>query len=100
MQSLFRAPLWIAAHWAELLEAIGSLLVVATIVTGLLPESARTARWLGWLVRAQERVSAAKHRDTPGTWKLPGTTAVQPLPAPPPLPRRESGEVPPNSSQR
>jgi hypothetical protein len=69
---------FVLAHLTEIGLAALGVLTVASIVVGMLPESAQKARVAGGLVKLMEFVSVVTHVDTKGTFKAPGRSAVQP----------------------
>lgn len=63
---------WIVANWSTILEAAGLLVGSASVIVAKLPQSASRNR----AVAVLERVSVLTHRDSPGTLKMLGATAV------------------------
>lgn len=70
-------PHWINTHPAE---ALTFAIVALGAVVGAMPEAWQRKPFVGFLVRLMECASPLAHRDSPGTLKLPGTTAVVPHP--------------------
>lgn len=65
---------WLGENWPVLVEVVGGLLGVATLVTGLTKtpkDDAVVAKLQGWL----GRLSVVTHKDAPGTLKVPGKKA-------------------------
>ncbi len=63
---------FVLSHRAQLLALAGALYTLASIVVGLLPESASKHKAIAFL----ERVSFIAHADSPGSVKLPGLSAI------------------------
>ncbi|HSN29038.1 MAG TPA: hypothetical protein VLT45_22275 [Kofleriaceae bacterium] len=63
---------FLIAHKAELIALLGALYTAASIVVGMLPQSASKKK----IVAAMEWLSFIKHSDTPGSIKSPFMSAV------------------------
>lgn len=60
---------WLVAHWGAILELLGALGVLVSMVVGLLPASSSKSKAIAVL----GRLSALTHKDAPGTFKMPGS---------------------------
>lgn len=63
---------WIAAHGSDVVKILGETVTLASLVVALLPQSASKNA----IVALLERISVLTHKDSPGTLKMPGTSAV------------------------
>jgi hypothetical protein len=68
MLFLSSALSWAGAHVVLLTFAI---IIACSIITALTPVRFRHARWYGWIVRFNDRISVLTHPDALGTLKLP-----------------------------
>ena len=77
-------PQWIDAHP---LQAATYAYGFLSAIVGATPEAWQKKPWVGVLLKILERISGLTHRDSAGTLKLPGATAVaRATPPVPPVP--------------
>lgn len=74
---------WILSHKTEILQIVGEVVTLASLIVATLPQSSSKNK----IVAALERVSFLTHKDSPGTLKAPGTSAVREV-----IPPGQSGQ--------
>lgn len=64
---------WIVAHKSELIEIAGVSHTLISLIVASLPQSSSKNK----LIAVLEKASFLSHKDSPGTLKRPGTSAVR-----------------------
>lgn len=64
---------WALSHKTELLEIAGAGYTLLSLIVAALPQSASKNK----LIALLEKASVLSHKDSPGTLKAPGTSAVR-----------------------